>query len=230
MKFASRLSLLLAVSLSASLAQAEEATLWNIRIDEPTRVSSYDQLFTLQLSQFKPVSLQLTNGTYNFNYGDHVSSAMAEAGWALKVADFASYGSFYLEGNLAFSAFGGSSVQASGPTSGGSSYSLDLFGVDARLMYAGDWFPWKRLTPFVDGGYLYTVFYQPGNSGMDSVTGGVGNPVAGAGLRLWLNRTTALRSGGNAFYLTGKFNRIFPANDGVNLASSSVFGGVSLGL
>jgi hypothetical protein len=214
----------------------------SIRIEEPTSSASsasldidtsgprkIDQLVTLQIGQFQPNSLQTSNGTYNFNYG-HGTSFLAEGGWQMKILNVgASGGSFYFEENLAFSSFSGNSVQGGPSPSGSSTYTMDLFGLDTRLLYAADWFPLKILTPFVDGGYQYSIYYQPGNSGLDSAEGGVGNPVAGAGARILLNRG-ALLNGGNPIYLSGKYNRIFSVSNSVNLASSSFMGGLSLGL
>jgi hypothetical protein len=106
---------------------------------------------------------------------------------------------------------------------------MGVLGIDARLMYAGDWFPWKPLIPFVDGGYRYSVFYQPGQGGLDAAEGGVGNPVAGLGLRFWLNRRASL-NGSTPFFLSAKAERVFPAQNSLNLAATSFFGGLSIGL
>jgi hypothetical protein len=183
----------------------------------------------LQIGQFTPNALQTTNGAYTFNYG-HGSSFLAEGGWAMKILNVgASGGSFYFEENLGFSSFSGNSVQNSSAPTGSSSYTLDLFAFDTRLMYAADWFPISIITPFVDGGYQYSIYFQPGTSGLDSTEGGVGNPVAGAGARILLNRG-AFISGGSPIYLSGKYNRIFSVSNSVDLASSSFMGGLSLGL
>lgn len=227
-------------------ARADEAgvkeTAESIKIEEPTSSASsadmsleangtrkVDQLVTLQVGQFTPNSIQTSNGSYNFSYG-HGSSFLAEGGWALKILDVGSSGgSFYFEENLAFSSFSGNSVQGAATSTGSSSYTLDLFGFDTRIMYTADWFPWKIVTPFADGGFQYSIYYQPGSSGFDSAEGGVGNPVAGVGARILLNRG-AFVGGSNPVYLSGKYNRIFSVSNSVDLASSSFMGGLSLGL
>jgi hypothetical protein len=221
----------------------QKETAESIKIEEPTASTSsasltlsnqggtrkVDQLVTLQIGQFTPNSIQTSNGAYNFNYG-HGTSFLAEGGWALKILSAGtSGGSFYFEENLAYSSFSGNSVQNVSVPNGSSSYTLDLFGFDTRLMYAADWFPLTWITPFVDGGYQLSIYYQPGSSGLDSTEGGVGNPVAGAGARILLN-PGAFTSGGNPIYLSGKYNRIFSVSNSVDLASSSFMGGLSLGL
>jgi hypothetical protein len=200
-----------------------------IKIEEPVTQTNatYDQLVTLQFGSFKPASVQITNGSYRFNYGNNISSYMGEAGWALRLFELG--GAFYIEENLAFAEFSGSAVENASVQPGGTSYSMDLFGFDTRLMYAADWFPWKPLVPFIDGGYQYSIYFQPGTSGLDSVSGGVGNPVAAGGLRLWLNRAASL-NGNHPVFLMAKVNRIFGTSNSVDLESTSFFGGVSFGL
>jgi hypothetical protein len=207
------------------------ATVANIRIEEPAlhSTSSYDQLVSFQFGQYHPQSTQISNGTYNFDYGTG-HTFTGELGWALKLMEpGAHFGAFYLEEGLAFSSFSGNiqtnpSVQLSA-----NSYSLYLFGLDSRVMYAAEWFPWKSLVPFADGGYQYTFYYQPGSSGLESVNGGVGNFVAGGGARLWLNRDGSIR-GAMPIFITAKVNRIFPQANTLNLASTSFLGGLTLGL
>jgi hypothetical protein len=222
--------LTLAICLVSS-ARAEEANMSNIKIEEPahsaTEVANSDQLVSLAFGAFSPSSVQLSNGTNNFNYGKNVSSYMGQAGWAIKLFDLG--GAFYFEENLGFSELSGTAVANGGGQTASASYSVDLFGLDTRLMYAADWFPWKRLIPFAEGGYLYTFYYQPGSSGLDSVSGGVGNAVAAGGLRFWLNRQGSM-NGAHPVFLTGKVNRIFTSSNSVDLASTSIFGGVSFGL
>lgn len=210
-------------------AFADEETAASVKIDEPlaNTSSSVDQLLTISLGSFQPESVLVANGSYVFDYGTHPASFQAQAGWAFKL--FEMYGGFYLEGTVALSTFKGNAIQGAGSTLAASSYSLGLLGLDSRLMYSGDWFPWKRLVPFVDGGFRYSVYYQPGDSGLESVEGGVGNPVMGAGLRLWLNRDSSL-AGNMPWFLSARVDRIFPVADSMNLASLSVYGGISLGL
>jgi hypothetical protein len=208
----------------------EMANLSNIKIEEPTLhpTSSWDQMAMIEFGKFTPSSVQVTNGSYRFNYGNNASTYMGEAGWALKLFSFG--GSFYVQEGLAFSALSGSAMNNSNAQPVSSSYTLDLFGLDSRLVYAADWFPWKPLIPFAEGGYQLTVFYQGGSSGLDSVSGSVGNPVAGAGLRLWLNRRASMSGNSLPVFLVGKANRIFTSSNDVNLAATSFLGGVSFGL
>jgi hypothetical protein len=224
-----QLVLLALTALFIGTAHAEEATMSNIKIEEPTpaeaSVTSGDQFVSIAFGAFAPASVQISNGAYNFDYGKKTSTYMGQAGWGIKLFDLA--GAFYLEENLGFSQLSGNAI--SGGQTASASYSVDFFGLDTRLMYQASWFPWKRLVPFVDGGYLYTLYYQPGASGLDSVSGGVGNPVAGGGLRFWLNRASSM-NGAHPVFLTGKVNRIFTTSNSVDLSATSVFGGVSFGI
>jgi len=215
--------------LAAADSGGPAETLSSIKIEEPpvNTSSASDQLFTFSVGSFQPDSVLVSNGSYQFDYGSHPTSFQAQASWALKVVDLA--GGIYFEGSIGFSTFSGNAVQGAGSDLTSSSYGLGLLGLDARAMYAGDWFPWKPLVPFVDAGYRYSVYYQPGASGLESAQGGVGNPVAGAGLRFWLNRHASM-TGSTPLYLTAKVDRIFPAQQSVNLGSTSLFGGISIGL
>jgi hypothetical protein len=224
------LALTAAFQTQAALAEdGEPATLSSIKIDDApfNSSSASDQLFTFSLGSFQPSSVVVSNGSYQFDYGSRPTSFQAQASWALKLADLA--GGLYVETTLAFSTFSGTAIQNPGSQLTSSSYGLGLFGLDARMMYAGAWFPWKPLVPFVDAGYRYSVFYQPGASGLESAEGGVGNPVAGAGLRLWLNRHASM-GGSTPLYLTAKVDRIFPVDQNVNLASTTLYGGIAIGL
>jgi hypothetical protein len=103
-------------------------------------------------------------------------------------------------------------------------------------MYSMEWFPWKRLIPFVDGGYRYTFYSQSGASDLESAQGGVGNGVFGAGLRFWINRgsftgeSLSERFITTPVFLTAKFNRIFSGPGDLDLASDSYLAGVAIGL
>lgn len=226
-----QIALLVLSVLFVTSARAEEANMSNIKIEQPssseTSVASSDQFVSLAFAPFAPASVQISNGAYNFNYGQKTSTYMGQAGWGIKLFDLG--GAFYLEENLGFSELSGNAISVTGSQTASASYSVDFFGLDTRLMYEASWFPWKRLIPFLDGGYLYTLYYQPGNSGLDSVSGGVGNAVAGGGLRFWLNRQSAM-NGAHPVFLTGKVNRIFTSSNSVDLTSTSFFGGVSFGL
>lgn len=209
--------------------QGPEASASNIRIEEPATHESpaCDQFFTFALGAFSPESVAVSNGTYTFDYGSHPATYQAQASWALKLLPAA--GGFYFEGTVAFSSFSGSAVQ--NPSSGlaTSSYAMGLLGLDARMMYSLDALPVRWLSPFADAGYRYSIFYQPGASGLESVEGGVGNPVASAGLRFWVNRRSSM-AGGTPWFLTAKVERVFPQTDSLNLASTSLYGGITLGL
>lgn len=215
-------------------AQAQETNLANLQIEQkPKELSSaYGQLFSVQAQGFQPQSLRIDNGTYIFNYvspdGSPMRSFLLELGWAPKLLEW--HGAFYLEGQFAFSLFHGGAAEVSDlPQLDSVSYSLFLFGLDTRIMYAATWFPWKLLIPFFDGGYLYSILYQPGYSGLESAQLGVGNAVASLGLRFWLNRQSS-QEGGPPFFLILRLNRVFSRAGDVNLGSTALSGGLSLGL
>jgi hypothetical protein len=228
------IGLSLIVTFAAGGARADEIPLISaVRIEEPPRHldASYDQLIGVQFGPYTPASVRTSNGTYSFDYSDgQATSYLSQVGWALKLFNFG--GTFYFEENVGFSMFGGSVVQGAIPAPLGSpSYSLYMIGFDTRLLYQVDAFPWKILVPYADAGFQEAVYYQTGGSGLDSLQGTVGNPVAGAGIRLWLNRGSSISNGSVPIFLTAKFNRIFASsNSELNLASSSLFGGLTLGL
>ncbi len=205
-------------------------TISNIRIEEPPKASSEiaDQLIGIQFAPFRPASVAVNNGSYRFDYGSGASSVMGELNWAVRLVS--GFGSLYLQEGIAATGFGGNVVQSGQVNTPDSSYSMGLAGLDSRLMFALDALPGpgKYLIPFADFGYQYSLYYQPGKSGLDSAQGGVGNVVGGLGLRFWLNRAASL-GGSTPWYLTAKLNRIFPDSDPMNLTSTSVFGGLALG-
>ena len=198
-------------------------------------VSPYNQLVTLQAGPFRPASVALSNGSYAFNYGsDSLDSYMVEIGWSARI--FKLLGSWSFEENLAFSSFSGALTIVQNAVSGPQTLSAYMLGLDTRAMWAMDWFPWGALIPFVDGGYQRTFYYQSGTSDLESAQGNVGNFVAGAGLRLWLNRASSMsgdhvnRFAAFPVFLTAKVNRIFPSDSGVNLSSTDFMAGLSVGL
>lgn len=213
---------------------ARETDIPNIQIEQkPPEVSSaYSQLFFIQVQYFQPEFIQVDNGTYAFNYSSKthpLRSFLLELGWAPEL--FQWHGSFYLEEQLAFSLFHGGIFQVSNlPALSGTSYSLFLFGLDTRLMYAMTGFPWKRWIPFLDLGYQYSTFYQGGDSGLEAAQGGVGNIVAGGGFRFWLNRQQSQQEGVLPFFLNFRLNHIFSSPGSLNLGSTGISGGMSLGL
>jgi hypothetical protein len=205
-----------------------------IKIEQPPKEdkdsSPYDQLLNVQFGSFSPQSVQISNGSYNFNYGG-ASSLLGEVGWAGKL--FNAWGSVYFEENVGFTTFSGNVSQSSsgqGMPSINSSYSVYFLILDSRLMYTADYFPVKWAVPFADAGYQYAFYYQGASSGLQSVEGGAGNFVSGAGMRFWLNRRASLERGGMPLFLMAKYNHVFSSGGSLDLASSSVMGGVSLGL
>lgn len=207
-----------------------------------SNTSSYDvpsepriqQLITLQAGEFHPASVAISNGSYSFNYSDEaLQTYFVELGWAAKL--FNVLGGFYIEENLGFTTFNSAIASSSLPNSVGQPLSLNLLGFDTRLMYAMEWFPWHSFIPFGEAGYQYSLYYQSGPSDLESAQGSVGNPVVGAGFRLWLNRGSSISSdhvsrfASVPVFLLAKYNRIFPTSSGLNLDSESFFGGLSIG-
>lgn len=225
-------SLLLGVPGQVSQAQASEST---DTAESFENISPYNQLVTVQAGPFRPASIALSNGSYAFNYGtESLDSYMVEVGWSARV--FKLIGSWSFEENIAFSSFTGALTTVQNSVSGTQSLSAYMMGLDTRAMWAMDWFPWSSLIPFVDGGYQRTFYYQSGSSDLESAQGSVGNLVVGAGLRLWLNRTSSMsgdhvnRFAAFPFFLTAKVNHIFPIDSGLNLSSTDIMAGLSVGL
>jgi hypothetical protein len=197
--------------------------------------NDFSQLFMIQAGSFSPHSVSVSNGDYKFNYDSEATeSYVVEAGWALRLFDL--LGAFHFEENLDFT-----SVQGTAPSSiSGNQQSQDLklylVGLDTRIMYSMEWFPWKRLIPFVDGGYRYTFYSQSGPSDLESAQGGVGNAVFGAGLRFWVNRRTftgdslSQRFTSIPVFLTAKFNRIYSSGGDLDLGSDSYLAGIAIAL
>lgn len=199
-------------------------------------IAPYTQLITVQAGPFHPSSISLSNGSYAFDYNnDSLDSYMVEVGWSARV--FKLFGSWSAEENLAFSSFSGALQPLQGAAASTTqNLSAYMMGLDSRIMWNMDWFPWQSLIPFLDGGYQYTFYYQSGSSDLQSSQGGVGNFVAGGGLRLWLNRATSIsddhvnRFAAFPLFLTAKINHIFPEDNGVNLGSTDFMAGISVGL
>ena len=233
MKFLLILSSFLMMS---CLAQAETNTTSTTGyFSEPPESQTYRQMFSIQAGPFQPKSAVISNGSYAFDYGSATHSFLVEAGWSVRL--FWALGNFYLNENFAYSQLSGVAPPSAiaGNTDG--SLSMNLFGLDTRLVDSFEWFPIRWAIPFVEGGYQYTFYNQSGSVDLDSVQGGVGNPVAGAGVRFWLNRKvsdqfdTVHSYESFPIFLTFKWNRIFPnSSNGLDLADSSVLGGLSVGL
>jgi len=210
-----------APAVSTSTESTTASTIAEIKIETPVvhKSSSYDLLVNFQAGEIKPTSMQISNGSYDFNYGSN-TSWLGQVGVAVKLFDL--LGGFYFQEGVGYSSFSGAATTGV--------YNLNLFSFDSRIMYSADWFPWKPLVPFAEAGYLYSNYFQPGTTGLDSVAGSVGNPVFGLGARLWLNRGASM-TGATPIFISGKMNRILAANStsGFNLASTSIFGGLTLG-
>ena len=202
--------------------------------DTDRPAADFSQLISLEVGPFRPGSLAISNGSYSFKYGDDsLDSYLVELGWSARL--FHLLGSVYIKENLAMTRFAGT-VQGGQAGTDGQTMSVSLIGFDTRISHEWDWFPWKSVIPYIDGGYQYTLYYQSGSTDLESAQGGVGNAVAGAGVRLWLNRSSSESSDHvkrySAFpiFLTASVNRIFANPAGLNLDSTSFMGGVTFGL
>jgi hypothetical protein len=231
MKFTICLTLFL---LSFGTAQAQETS--DIKLSQPKSTESdFSQLFTIQGGAFSANSISVSNGDYKFTYdGDSLKSYVFEAGWALKL--FQLLGAFQVEENLDFTGLQGEAPSNIRGVDQTQNLKLYLLGLDTRIMYSMEWFPWKRLIPFIDGGYRYTFFSQSGPSDLESAQGVVGNAVAGAGLRFWVNRGTftgddlTRRFTSIPIFLTAKFNRTFSSGEELDLAGDSYLFGLAVAL
>jgi hypothetical protein len=232
MKFILTLTSFLFLSglMASNLAQAETSV-----FSQPLDSQTYGQLFSIQAGPFQPKSAVISNGSYAFDYGSATKSFLLEAGWSTHL--FWAFGNFYFNENFAYSQLSGVAPPAAIAGNTDSSLSVNMFGFDTRLVDALEWFPVRWIIPFFEGGYQYTFYSQSGSVDLDSVQGGVGNPVAGAGLRFWVNRRDSGRVDTVHAYesfpvfVTLKWNRVFSnSSNGLNLADSSVLGGLSIGL
>jgi hypothetical protein len=222
--------------LVSSICQADTQAVQSSYFAQPADDQVYSQFFSLSVGPFNPRSAVISNESYSFDYGSSSNHAvMVQAGWSARL--FWLLGAVYFNENFNYSQLSGAAP--SGGVTGGADQSLtvNLFGLDTRLVHAWEWFPVKWAIPFVEGGYEYTFYNQAGSVDLDSVQGGVGNPVAGAGMRFWLNRgpseseDSVHRHNQLPIFLTVKWNRIFANNSGgLDLAESSYLGGVSIGL
>jgi hypothetical protein len=227
MKF---LLILTSFFLMTNLARAETSY-----FSEPGDSQAYRQMFSIQAGPFQPKSAVISNGSYAFDYGSATHSFLVEAGWSARL--FWAFGNFYFNENFAYSQLGGVTPPAAIAGNVDSTLSMNLFGLDTRIVDSLEWFPVHWAIPFIEGGYQYTFYNQSGSVDLDSVQGGVGNPVAGAGFRFWVNRRISDRVDtvhsyeSFPIFITLKWNRIFPnSSNGLNLADSSVLGGLSIGL
>jgi hypothetical protein len=215
--------------LPAGMASTEKM----MTVDTSSRV--FSQLLSLQVSTFNPRSVTVSNGDYDFKYGPNVSGTMVEAGWSVRLFPLV-FGSIHFEEGLAYASLSGSANSSIRGTQQQDSLQMNMLALDSRVMYSMDWFPWKRLIPFADGGYQLEFYNQTGASDLESVQGNSGNFVAGAGLRFWLNRGDfsagdyVSRVEGIPFFLLLKYSHVFPNQSDLDLASDSYSIGLQMGI
>jgi hypothetical protein len=202
---------------------------------EPNDSSTYNQLFSISAGPYQPESVVVNNGNYSFDYGSATQSFLVEAGWSARL--FWAAGAFYLNENILYSQFTGATHSLGSAPGSDTSLTLNLLGLDTRLSYALEWFPIHWFIPFAEAGYQFSFYSQGGSTDLNSVQGSVGNAVAGAGARVWLNRGASEsddsinRHSAMPIFLLFKWNRIVPnTSNGLNLADSSFLGGLSVGL
>ncbi len=197
----------------------------------------YDQLLSLQIGPFKPKSISFTNWNNNtFNYDSNSMSSMAyQLGWDIQM--FRLGGSaFYFQENLSYANFTYKLPADFTANPGNVSVTMHMFGFDTRLMQSWESFPISSLTPYWDAGALITLYNQNGASDLTAGEGTSTNMVAGLGLRYWLNHAASMnkefpsRYQALPIFLTAKLNQIFSNHAGVDPSSTSVLGGLSIGL
>jgi hypothetical protein len=200
-----------------------------------SRDSDFSQFFQIQGGVFSPKSVVVSNGDYKFDYdSDATQTWSVEAGWGIRLFRF--LGAFHLQENLGFTSLQGQSPENIRGVNEVQNLNLYLIGLDTRLMYSMEWFPWHRLIPYVNGGYRYTFYNQTGPSDLESVQGGVGNAAFGAGFRFWLNRgsfTTDEFAVGLTtipIFLVGSYSHLFSSNQDMDLASDSYLAGLAIAL
>jgi hypothetical protein len=218
-----------AMGAEESLPTTEEL----MKVDSSAK--QFSQLFSVQAGMVNPRSVAISNGDYDFQYGGKGSSStMVEVGWSIKLFEF--LGSWHLEEGLNYMNFSGTANYSIRGTTETPSLRLNVLGLDTRFMYSMDWFPWKRMVPFLDGGYQVSFYSQSSTSDLESASGSSGNFVGGAGLRFWLNRGNYTNGDfvshveSIPIFLTVKYNHIFPNHLGLDLASDSYLAGLQLGL
>ena len=202
---------------------------------------NYQQIVTFSVGPFKPSSASISKGSYVFNYdSDATSSILLEIGGATRLFWFA--GAFYLNTNLAYTRFNGALASETSRAlpnvsqNNSLGLSVNLFGLDTRIVHAWEWFPITWVIPFIEAGYMYTLYSQFGSSDFDSVQGGTGNTVAAAGFRFCLNPMASVRTEDTQSYfslpifLSLKWNQVFPNGQPLDLASSGLLFSASFGL
>ncbi|MGZ3696826.1 MAG: hypothetical protein ACXWPM_06295 [Bdellovibrionota bacterium] len=226
-------SLFLILLFASSSGFAAENT--SFTASKPASSEGPGQLFTVQAGPYQPAGINITNGNYAFTYkGDSLNSFMVQVGWAARL--FHLLGEVSIEESLGYSNFSGIASASNLPNSQGQSLSVNVLSLDSRIMHSWDWFPWKPLVPFVDGGYQFAFYHQGGPSDLESAQGTVGNFVAGGGLRFWVNYWRSLstdhvsRYTEMPVYLTARVTRIFSSGSSIDLSSTVFMGGLSIGI
>lgn len=203
----------------------------------PPNGHPYEQMLSVQAGPFKPRSIQFTNWNNNsFNYDSTaLNSFMVELGWGIELTKIGGT-ALSLTPNIGYSAFSLKLPPTLTANPGNVSVSLHMFNIDTRLAQSWQTFPIEWIVPFWEAGYQLSLYNQTSTSDLTAGEGTASNFVAAAGLRFWLNRSASLNSEfPNRYitlpvFLTAKVNRIFSNNAGVDPASTSVLGGVSVGL
>ena len=201
---------------------------------EDTTIGRFSQFFSLEAGRFQPRSVTIGNGDYNFQYGfDSTASALTEAGWSIRLSSLFGAGSLSLVENLGYTSFSGSAINAAKASE---DLHVNVLAIDSRFRYSADWLPWQYLIPFVDGGYQYSFYNQNGGSDLESAQGGVGNLVAGAGVRLWVNRWQfnhgdfETKYSAIPFFITVRYSHIYPNNQNLDMGSDVWMGGMEIAL
>ncbi|MDB5039136.1 MAG: hypothetical protein JWQ35_2664 [Bacteriovoracaceae bacterium] len=222
-------SLFISICFWISVASAAEVDTSSEVVRKPSL--SHGQFLNLMAGAFQPSSIELKNLDYTYRYDDDSkSSFVVEISRDFRL--FKTLGqAFYI--NLSFNY---SLLRMRLPSDypgnlGRQSLNLNLFGMAARVEDSWENFPWKRLVPFLDGGFQYTYYSQSGLSDIETVDGGVGNFVLGGGLRFWMNPSTSLESKVDfslPVFLLAKVNHMFGTDSALNLESTSFLGGLTM--
>ena len=212
--------------LSGGVSHATEQSLTSLTDED----RSYSQILTVQAGPIQPTALNISNGNYSYQYSPQLTQAtLAEVGWSARLAQFHWLGSFYVSENLALTQFqGAASSSISGGGSGVDNLSLNMVGIDSRLVYSMDWFPVKWVIPFIEGGYQISYYSQTGNNDLESVQGSFGNFVEGAGLKIWINK--AWSDSSLPIFATIKWNKNLASSTNISFENDSYLIGLGIGL
>jgi hypothetical protein len=204
--------------------------------------AGYEQMIFAVVGPLRPTSASVSKGNYVFTYDSESTQTLVfGVGGATRL--FSLLGAVYLGETLTYSRFNGSySVDASvaglspGSSNGGNGLSMSLFGFDTRITHSWEWFPIRWIIPFVEIGYLFTVFNQFGTTDFNSAQGSTGNATAAGGIRFWLNPSASVRSENTEspftlpIFLSLKWNQIFGNGQLLDLASNGFYLSASFGL